>query len=145
MATTEPHAYIGEVLVRRGVIPPERLPGLFDSVRERGQPLTELVVMQNVADETQIAQALADEAGLGFVPKIDVDAIPLELATKLPITYAKQRRVLPVSDDGLAVHCIVADPFDTMAIDDVRATFGKPVEVSVATNEGVLNAINRVY
>lgn len=137
--------YLGEVLVRRGVVPAERLDALFESGRERGQPLTELVVAQNIADEAKIAQALADECGVAVTPKIDIDAVPIALASQVPITYAKQHKILPVAEDDAIVYCVVADPFDTTALDDVRALFGKPVEFSVATSEGVLNAINRVW
>ena len=77
--------------------------------------------------------------------RIDVDAVSLALAEKLPITYAKQHKILPLSEDDVAVYCVVADPLDTGAIDDVRAIFGKPVEIAVATSENVLNSINRVW
>ncbi len=139
------HHYLGEILVRRGVVPADRLEPLFDTMRERGQGLTDLVVSSNIADESRIAQALADECDLPFVTKIDVDALPPELVTRLPITYAKQHKILPVSEDDSAVHCVVADPLDTVAVDDVRALFGKPVEISVATSANVLNAINRIW
>ena len=137
--------YLGEVLVRRGVVPADKLEGLFETAKERGQPLTDIIVAQSLADETKIAQALADEHGLAFVNRIDIDAIPLALVSKLPITYAKQHRILPVAEDDDNVHCVLADPLDTTAIDDVRAIFGKPVEVAVATSELCLNAINRVW
>jgi general secretion pathway protein E len=137
--------YLGEVLVRRGVVPAERLGPLFDTVRERGQALTDLIVASNIADEAKIAQALADECGVAVVAKIDVDALPLALVSQIPITYAKQHKILPIAEDETTVYCVVADPFDTTAIDDVRAIFGKMVEFSVATSEGVLNAINRVW
>src|SRR5262245_3198099 len=134
MTAAQPQAYLGEILVRRGVVPPDRLPGLFETVRERGQALADLVVMTNIADQGSIAQALADECGVSLMGKIDIDAIPLAVATKLPITYAKQHRILPISEDEQLVCCVVADPFDTLAIDDVRALFSKPVEVFVATS-----------
>jgi general secretion pathway protein E len=137
--------YVGEILVRRGVVTPERLALLFETAKERGQQLTDLVVASNIADETRIAQALADECGLGFMAKIDVDAVPLAVAEKLPITYAKQHKILPLGEDDSVVYCVVADPLDTVAIDDVRALFGKPVEVAVATSDSVLNCINRVW
>jgi general secretion pathway protein E len=141
----EAHAYIGEVLVRRGVVTPERLEPLYDTMRERGTALTDLVVSQNIADESKIAQALADECGVAYVQKIDIDALPVELVDKLPITYAKQHKIIPVGEDEQNVYVVVADPFDTVAIDDARALFGKPVEISVAGGEVVLNAINRVW
>src|SRR5437762_9710946 len=110
------YQYLGEVLVRRGVVPPERLGPLFDTIRERGQALADLVVSTNIADETKIAQALADECGVGFVAKIDVDTVPLALVSKVPITYAKQHKILPIAEEDAAVYCVVADPFDTEAI-----------------------------
>ena len=141
-----PQQYLGEVLVRRGVVPADRLAGLFDTMRERGQSLPELIVAASISDETKIAQALADECGVDFIAKIDIDAISLELASKLPILYAKQHEILLAGerDDG-TVLCYVADPFDTGAIDDVRALLGKHVEIVVATSGVVTNAINRVW
>ncbi len=137
--------YLGEVLVRRGVVPADRLEALFETAKERGQSLTDVIVAANVSDETKIAQALADEHGLAFVNRIEIDTIPLTLVSKIPITYAKQHRILPISEDDEAVHCVLTDPLDTTAIDDVRAIFGKPVEVAVATSELCLNAINRIW
>jgi general secretion pathway protein E len=137
--------YLGEILVRHGVVNAERLPPLFDTVRERGQALTDLLVASNIADETKIAKAFAEEVGLEFVPKIDIDTIPFEVASRLPIAYAKQRKILPISEDDAAVYAVMADPLDTTAIDDLRALFAKPVEISVSTSESVLNAVNRVW
>jgi general secretion pathway protein E len=137
--------YLGELLVRRGIVPPERLPLLFESVKERGQTLTDLIVAANISDDAKIGQALAEECGVSFVPKIDIDAVSLALASKLPITYAKQHKILPIAEDDASVYCVVADPFDTAAIDDVRALFGKPVEFAVSAADVVTDAINRVW
>src|SRR5689334_20199539 len=117
------HEFLGEILVRRGVVPPERLAALFETVRERGQALADLVVSSNIADEARIAMALADECGLGYMARVDADAVSLALAEKLPITYAKQHKILPLSEDDRAVYCVMADPLDTTAIDDVRTLF----------------------
>jgi general secretion pathway protein E len=137
--------FLGEILVRRGVVPADRLEGLFETMRERGQPLTELIVQSNVADEAKVGQALADECGLAFVTRIDIDAVPLATALRIPITYAKTHKILPLYEDDAAVYVVVADPFDTVAIDDVRTMFGKPAELTVATREAVEDAINRVW
>ena len=137
--------YLGEILVRRGVVPAERIEALYETARERNQTLTEVVVAANAADEAAIAQALASECGFGFMAKIDIDAIPMQLATRIPIGYAKQHRILPLHEDEAMIYCVSADPFDTVAIDDLRTIFGKPVELYVATGEAVVDAINRVW
>jgi general secretion pathway protein E len=45
--------------------------------------------------------------------------------------------------DSVVVIC--GDPLDTDAFDDVRAMFQKPLELTVAPAEAVVDAINRVY
>jgi len=137
--------YLGEILVKQGVVSAERLAPLFDTVRERGQPLAEVLVSAKVAEEKAIAQALATECGIGFMPKIDVPAIPDEVIARVPITYAKTHKILPLAEDDKVVYCVTADPLDVTAIDDVRTLFNKPVELAVATTEVVLDAINRVW
>ncbi len=137
--------YLGEILVRQGLVAAERVAPLFEAVRERGQTLGDLLVQQKILDEKQIAQALASECGLGFMPKIDLEAVPDAVAGRLPITYAKQHKVLPISEDDARVWVVTADPLDTTALDDIRTLFGKQVEAAVSTTEVVLDAINRVW
>ncbi len=135
--------FLGEILVRRGLLSDERLRPLLGGPRDRG--LIETLVLQNVVDAADIARAFAAECELPFVARVEADAVPPALAGKLPITYAKARKVLVVAESDAQVDIVCADPFDTVTLDDVRAMFGKPVSVSVASAENVVEAINRVY
>jgi len=140
-------SYLGEILVRRGVVTEERLKPFFAQQRERenGPSLLDLLLSGNVADGAAVAQALADECGLPFVSRIDIDAIATPVASKLPISYAKSHRILVTSEDETKVYLVCADPLDTSGLDDIRALFKKPVEVTVSSAENVVDAINRVY
>ncbi len=137
--------FLGEILSRRGVVPPDRLEALYTVQREKGTNLVDLLVNANIADDAAIAQALAAEAELPYVSSIEPDRISAALATRVPITFAKSHRILVLSEDETAVYVVVGDPFDTAALDDVRVLFNKPVEASVAGNEPIEDAINRVY
>lgn len=137
--------FLGEVLVRHGLLSPERLEPLFELQREKGSDLIGLLVSGNIVDEVSLHRALADEAGLPFVEKIDVEAIPTALATQLPITYAKAHRIIPIDETDSQITILCADPFSTATIDDVRALLSKRVDLKVATAEGIVDAINRVY
>jgi general secretion pathway protein E len=133
------------MLARRGAVAPERLELLYGVQREKGGDLVDLVVNANLTDEKTIARILADEAQLVLVESVDPSAVKTETATRLPIAFAKNHKILVTSEDDARVHVLVADPFDTAAIDDVRIIFGKPVEAKVATGEQITDAINRVY
>jgi general secretion pathway protein E len=140
-------SYLGEILVRRGVVTEERLKPFFAQQRERekGPNLLDLLLAGNVADGAAVGQALADECGLPFVQRIDIDAIATTVAAKLPISYAKSHRILVTAEDDTRVKVVCADPLDTAGLDDIRALFQKPVEATVASAENVVDAINRVY
>src|SRR5437868_7909134 len=137
--------YLGEILTRRGVVPAARLDELLLAQKERGLSLIDLLVQSRTADEGAIGRALAEECGLPFVDRIDAGKISSDVATKVPIGWSKQHKVMVVHDDGRRVHVVAADPLDLAAQDDVRALFGKPVDVTVAPGNVVLDAINSFY
>ena len=137
--------FLGEILLRRGIVTSEKLDSLFAVQRERGADLLDLVVNTNVADEMTVARVLADEAQAALTEQIDVANIVTALATRVPIAFAKAHRVLVLSEDDSAVRVVCGDPFDTQALDDLRVIFGKPVEASVGGRDIIENAINRVY
>lgn len=137
--------FLGEILHRRAGIPLERLEAMYAIQREKGIALPDLLVNANLIDESSIAQALAAEAELPYVDRPDVDRISTELATRLPIVFSKNHKILVTAEDDTSVYVLVGDPFDTIALDELRIVFDKNVEASVASSEKITDAINRVY
>jgi general secretion pathway protein E len=137
--------FLGEILHRRAGVPVERLESLYAVQREKGIDLVDLLVNGNVVDEATIAKALADESELPYVDRPDPERISTQLATRLPIGFAKSHKVLITNEDDFSVFALVGDPFDTVALDEIRVLFGKPVEATVAPSERIEDAINRVY
>ena len=141
----DPSRAVGTILEKHGLVSAEVLHGLYEQMRERPGLLTELAVAQRVVSEEQIARALAAECGLEFLEKIDPATVPLEVATRLPIAYAKAQKVLLLADSEDTARVLCADPLNLAALDDVRALLDRPVDAVVATPSVVVDAINRVY
>jgi general secretion pathway protein E len=137
--------FLGELLARRGVIPADKLEAMWAVQRERGTDLLDLIVNTTAVDELTIAKVLAEEAQLALVERIDPAEIMTSLATRVPINFAKTHKVLVVREDEDVVYAVCGDPFDTVALDDLRVIFGKPVEASVGCRDRIEDAINRVY
>ncbi len=140
-----PSQVLGNILARHGVVDAATLESLYELQRERGTSLLEVLVQSKAATEAAVARALAAECGLPYVEKVDAEAVPLEVATRLPISYAKGNKVLLVAEHEDRVELLCADPLSTTAQDDVRALLDKDVHVSVAAPGAVMDAINRVY
>ncbi len=136
---------LGDILMRHGVVAAEALESLYAEQREKPAELFDLVVQNRLATDSAVAQALARECGLTFADSIDMDAIVLADATRLPLGYARSHRLLVLREGEDHVLVVCGDPLDTAALDDVRATFGKRLIVSVAPPAVVNEAINRVY
>src|SRR6185436_8569326 len=91
--------FLGEILARRGVVDAERLEALYAVQREKGTELIDLLVNGNITDEAHIAQALAAEAELEYVAQVEPDKISTQLATRVPIAFAKSHKILVFHED----------------------------------------------
>ena len=91
-------------------------------------------------------KALADESELPYVDEHRPRARSRPRSRRACRSLRQGAQDPRHAEDDDPSTCVVADPFDTVALDDVRVLFGKPVEASVATERArSSDAINRVY
>ena len=136
---------IGQILEKQGVLSALALADLIAQCDEKQADLVEFGVAQNLLSEEAVAQALSRECGLPYVESIAIDTIPLEVAVRLPISYAKAHKVLLCAETPSHFEVVCADPLNVAALDDLRALLGRSVLPKVSTPTVVVNAINRVY
>jgi general secretion pathway protein E len=137
--------YIGEILVRRGALEPDRLETALASAAERAVDLRDFLVATQVVEDGKVVRALADEVGMEFVERIPTDQIPEDLIDTVPINFARQNRVLPLGESNNTVRVAVANPLDPFPVDDLRILLGKTIVPVAASEEAIDDAINRVY
>jgi len=137
--------YIGEILVRRGALEPDRLEDALETAADRAIDLADFLVATHAVEEDKVVRALADEVGMEFVEKIATDLIPEELIDAVPINFARQNRVLPLAQSDHSVRVAVANPLDPVPIDDLRILLAKTIIAVAASEETIDDAINRVY
>ena len=137
--------YIGEILVRRGALEPDKLEAALQTASDRSVELTDLLVATHAVEEVKLVRALADEVGMEFVEKLATELIPEELIDAVPINFARQNHVLPLTQSDDSVRVAVANPLDPFPIDDLRILLGKTIIPVAASEESIDDAINRVY
>lgn len=141
----EEQRYVGEILVRRGALEEARMEELLHTAAERQANLLDLIQAMQEADEARVVRALADEVGLDFIETIKPDEVSQDLIGQVPITFARQHRLLPLTETDDEVRVAVSNPLDPAPLDDLRALLGKRIEPVAATREVIEDAINRVY
>ena len=135
--------FLADILVARGVLDELRKDALVEANVGNGGDFLETLVTNQVVDEVEVAKALAAEACVDCVETIDHAAIATELATQVPISFAKQHHLLAAREDERAVYVLCADPFNTTAVDEVRMVYGKPIEVVVAGAERITDSVSK--
>ncbi|MEM7448081.1 MAG: ATPase, T2SS/T4P/T4SS family [Myxococcota bacterium] len=137
--------FVGEILVRHGALPPERLEEALSTADERGVALADVLIATHTCDPEELVRALAQEVKMDFQAKIATENIPEELVESVPINFARQHRVLPIGEDAECVHVAIANPLDSVPLDDMRALLSRRIRPIAVPAEAVDDAINRVY
>ncbi|MEZ6197929.1 MAG: GspE/PulE family protein [Planctomycetota bacterium] len=137
-------AFLGEILVERGVIARDELELAIQEQKRRKVVLGKILVESGFCSEEDIALSLADQLGLDFV-KIDDHEIDRASAENLGDSFLRQGLVLPLIVPGsVTVRLAVADPFDVEKSSAVETRLGRPIEVVVATQAEILQGIDRL-
>ncbi|MFH0810183.1 MAG: ATPase, T2SS/T4P/T4SS family, partial [Pseudomonadota bacterium] len=89
------------------------------------------------------ARRLAEALGLPWLENIPNEPVGPEIAARLPLAYAKARRMVFAGEEAGVLTVAVADPLEYAAVDDLNVLVGRPVRVVVAPEAEILDAISR--
>jgi len=110
-----------------------------------GGRLGEILVKARAVTEEEVLQALGKQLGIAYSAELKVDAIDTDLATGIPIGFAKQHRLLAVKREGEVVMVAMSDPLDMGALDDLRMQLQAEVQPVLVPAQRILEVINDVY
>ncbi|MCK5688501.1 type II secretion system ATPase GspE [Myxococcota bacterium] len=137
---------LGQILIRMEKLSETALEEALSHQKERGGLLGEILISQKVIKEVDLLRALAKQFCLDFRETVDSDLVPDDLIVKLPITFAKQHKVLPIGENDIGEILVVCNnPLETMALDDLSALLGSSLSVELAPANEILSAINLAY
>jgi len=125
-----PTGDLGKVLVAKGVVSEDQMRIARTEQRHRDEPLGRILVRLGFATEGVIRDMLAGVLGYDSVDlsKVLIDS---DVVKRVPRETARRYRVLALTHDPAARQLAVAttDPFNVVAMDQVRALFDPGVEI----------------
>ena len=135
---------LGELLVEGGVIAPQNLDESLEIQREKGGLLGEILIRLGYATEQAIAQALTVQYGFPYLPLADYE-IDAEIARTIPQALARKYGLVAVDRLGNILTVAMCNPLNAEAVEEVEKTTGLNVQIFVATQSDVSEAIGRCY
>ncbi|MDH5637246.1 MAG: type II secretion system ATPase GspE [Nitrospinota bacterium] len=91
------------------------------------------------------AKTLAQRLGMPWLDSINLQEMDPELATRAGFPFCKSNLVLPLRIDEDRLLVASARPLDIQSIEDLRMLYSMPVEASVASEQTVIEAINKAF
>jgi general secretion pathway protein E len=140
----EPSVDILPILVSRKIVTPEQAERVRRMAKVNSLNVEHAIIQLGVANEVQIAQALAAHANLPYVKLNPLD-LDLDVVTRaLSGPFARKHGMVAISKTEKTIIVAVHDPFAPFPLDDIKRVTGLDVERVVATRTDV-ETINKGF
>jgi general secretion pathway protein E len=143
--STSRDTFVGDILVAREIVTLDKMKELQTERAEKGGSLVDMLISSEAIEEKKLWAVVAEEFDMDFEEQVPIDDVDPSLVEKIPISFAKANRVLPMMEVEDGVRVASANPFELSSLDAIQAIVGRPVVPVVVPGEAILDAINKVY
>ncbi len=135
---------LGEILIGRKLITEEDLARALELQKERGDKIGKILVDLGFVAFRDVLGALSEQMEVPLLSIEGPPAVSPELERLSP-RFLRQFRVIPVAMHENSVTLAMADPMDLETRATVESSTGLNVEVGIAGEQEILDAIDRYY
>ena len=111
---------------------------------ESGKRIGECLLQLGYIDDEQLAHALAEQSGFGFVPAAELASSP-EARGKIDASSARVFGVLPLEIQNDSLIVALGDPLNAGMVDDLSVTAGLPITIRITEPSALQKAIDDAY
>ena len=137
---------LGEILVRNSLITKEQLSVALEEQKTAGAGvrLGSILIKNGHITESDLTTFLSRQYGVPSInlTEFEVDAAVLKL---IPTDMAQKYQIIPVNRAGSTLIIAMSDPSNILATDDIKFMTGYNIEVVVASESAIRNAIDKYY
>lgn len=135
---------LGRLLLDRGLITESQLQQALDEQRYTGKLLGRAIVELGFVREEEVLKTLGVQAGMEYVDLKKL-VISNEVLQKVPPSIAKIYKVIPVKFENNTLTIAMNDPLNVNIPDDLRFMLECPVKCVIATENDILETIQKYY
>ncbi|MEA3545344.1 MAG: ATPase, T2SS/T4P/T4SS family, partial [Thermodesulfobacteriota bacterium] len=135
---------LGELLVRNQLISDSQLAKAISEQKNEGIRLGAALVKLGYVQEHDLASFLSKHYGVPSIDLAQFDIDPAVVAL-VPAGVAQKYQLIPINRAGATLIVAMVDPSNIFAIDDIKFMTGFNVEVVVAAEAAIKDAIDKFY
>ena len=135
---------LGELLVRNQLVSDDQLAKAVTEQKNEGIRLGAALIKLGYIQETDLASFLSKHYGVPSINLTEFDVDPA-VVSLVPPAVAQKYQLVPINRAGATLIVAMADPSNIFAIDDIKFMTGFNVEVVVAAEAAIKEAIDKYY
>jgi type IV pilus assembly protein PilB len=135
---------LGQLLLKAKLITEGQLNEALRLQRLEGKRLGSVLLKLGHINEESLITFLSRQYNAHAI-NISDHKIDTTLLKLIPYETAKKYQLIPISKNGAGLRIAIADPSNSLAIDDVRFLSGMKVSVHVAAESSIMEAIEKHY
>ena len=141
------HKRFGTYLMAAGLLDEDTLSRVLKIQGNQPHPKTrigKLLIEMGLADDVNIAKTLASQLNIDFVNLKNLK-ITKEILGTVPAATAVTSMIIPISKRGKKLKVAMANPLEHYVIDDLRFVTQLDVDIAVAPESEVIDAVEKYY
>jgi general secretion pathway protein E/type IV pilus assembly protein PilB len=136
--------YLIDLLIDMGQLTREQVDPARDEAATNGESIVDLLLERKIITPVDVAQAKAGHFGYEFI-KLSEVRLTDDVISSIPRHVAKRYRAVPVSKHDHTIAVALADPSNLETVDTLQRMVNSDIDVRVATEEDITNALNKYY
>jgi general secretion pathway protein E/type IV pilus assembly protein PilB len=136
--------YLIDLLVDMGLVTNEQIAAAREESESNGEGVLDLLLSHKIIRNIDVAQAKAAHFGYEFINLSDI-RLTDDVISSVPRHVAKRYRAVPVAKHDNTIAVALSDPSNLDTIDTLQRMINSDIELRVATDEDIENALNKYY
>lgn len=135
---------LGDLLIDSGKLKEADLATALKLQATTGKRLGQILVEKRLVTEDDILTILEMQMA---IPRIHLDFTPIEESAVYRISeaLAKKHTIIPIKVRGNKITLVTSDPFNILAVEDVKIATGLDTELVMDSSDSINEAIKRYY
>jgi type IV pilus assembly protein PilB len=136
---------LGSILLEEELISQDQLDSALAEQTKTGEKLGTVLSRLGFVDEDAIARILGQQLDIDHVTSDQIPDIDPQLTKLIPEHIARKYSAIAVGEENNRLQVAMADPFNLMAIDDLRRITSREISPLIGPRKKIEGAIDRFY
>ena len=144
MVTKSAKKTLEQILIKREVLPKDKIDQALQESRKTGETLRQVLLRLKLIPEAKLMPYVAQSVGIPYIDISNYDISP-EVIKLLPANIVKKYKIVPVFKVDKNITLAVIDPFNFLALDTAKKHLSSYILKTVITSEENIDSLIKEF